>query len=38
MRLHDFCARSTEKGIYWVDINNKAIVAADGTQAVNYGE
>lgn len=38
MRLHDFCAMSTENGICWVDINNKAVVVSSGTQAVNYGE
>lgn len=31
MRLHDFCAMSTENGICWVDINNKAVVASSGT-------
>lgn len=38
MRPQDFCARSTEQGIYWVDINNKAIVAGNSEQVVNYGE
>lgn len=38
MRLYDFCAISTEQAIYWVDINNKAIVAANSNSAVNYGE
>lgn len=38
MRLNDFCARSTEQALYWVDVNNKAIVAANGNQAVNFGE
>lgn len=38
MRLYDFCARSAEQGVYWVDINNKAVVAANNSQAVNYGE
>jgi len=26
MREEDFCAVSTETGVYWVDINNKAVV------------
>lgn len=38
MRLYDFCARSAEQGIYWVDINNKAVVAANSGQAINFGE
>lgn len=38
MRLNDFCARSTEQGLYWVDINNKAVVAANTNQAINFGE
>ena len=38
MRLYDFCARPTENGVYWADMNNKAIVAASGNQVVNYGE
>lgn len=38
MRPQDFCARSTEQGIYWVDINNKAVVAGNSEQVVNYGE
>ena len=38
MRLYDFCATPTESGIYWVDINNKAVVGGSGNQAVNYGE
>lgn len=38
MRLHDFCARSTEGGVFWVDINNKAIAALAENKAVNYGE
>lgn len=38
MRLNDFCAKSTEQALYWVDINNKAIVAANGNQAINFGE
>ena len=38
MRLYDFCGRSVEQGVYWVDINNKAIVAASSNEAINYGE
>lgn len=38
MRLYDFCATSAEQGVYWVDVNNKAIVAGTPNQAVNYGE
>lgn len=38
MRLYDFCAISVENGIYWVDINNKAVVGTNGNQVANYGE
>lgn len=38
MRLYDFCATSAENGVYWVDINNKAIVVGNSNQAGNYGE
>ena len=38
MRLYDFCARPTENGVYWADMNNKAIVASSGNQVINYGE
>ena len=38
MRLHDFCAKSTETGVFWVDINNKAVVGLDQAKAINYGE
>jgi hypothetical protein len=38
MRLEDFCARAAEQGVYWVDVNNKAIVAGNNNDAVNYGE
>lgn len=37
MRKQDFCAVSTDTGVYWVDINNKAIVLLKD-QVVNYGE
>lgn len=39
MRLHDFCARSVDSGgVFWVDINNKAIPAITGNGVVNYSE
>lgn len=38
MRLYDFCATGAENGVYWVDINNRAIVAGNTNQAINYGE
>jgi hypothetical protein len=38
MRLYDFCATSTENGIFWVDINNKAVIGFAGNGAGNYSE
>ena len=38
MREQDFCASSTENGIFWVDINNKAVAGFTGSNVVNYGE
>jgi hypothetical protein len=38
MRKGDMCACSADKRVYWVDINNKAVVAGNTEQAVNYGE
>ena len=38
MRLHDFCARSTENGVFWVDIISRAIAVLAENKAVNYGE
>ena len=38
MREQDFCASSTENGIYWVDINNKAVVGFVGNNVIDYGE
>ena len=38
MRLQDLCARITDNGLFWVDINNKAVVGLLGGQVVNYGE
>ena len=37
MRDKDFCAISADNGVYWIDINNKAIVLLKD-QVVNYGE
>ena len=37
MRNKDFCAISADNGVYWIDINNKAIVLLKD-QVVNYGE
>lgn len=37
MRLWDFCAISSEAGVFWVDVNNKAIAALQQS-VVNYGE
>ena len=38
MREGDMCACAADQRVFWVDINNKAIVAANGEQAINYGE
>lgn len=38
MRLYDFCSRTTENGLFWVDINNKAVVGSAQNGVVNYGE
>lgn len=38
MRLQDMCARVTDNGLFWVDINNRAVVGLLGGQVVNYGE
>ena len=38
MRMYDFCATSAENGVYWVDINNKAVVANIGNDCINFGE
>jgi hypothetical protein len=37
MRKQDFSAISSEAGVFWIDINNKAIVALQ-QGVVNYGE
>jgi sugar lactone lactonase YvrE len=38
MRPYDYCAVASDTGIYWVDINNKAVVAADSQKAINFSE
>jgi hypothetical protein len=38
MRKYDFCAVGVDNNVYWIDINNKAVVASDGQSAVNYSE
>lgn len=38
MRMYDFCATCAENGVFWADINNKAVVGADSSQAINLGE
>lgn len=38
MREGDMCACPAAQRIFWVDINNKAVVAGNGEQAINYGE
>lgn len=38
MREGDMCACPAAQKVFWVDINNKAIVAGNTEQAINYGE
>ena len=39
MKDGDFSATSAEGGVYWIDRDNKAIVAHTGSSgAINYGE
>lgn len=38
MRDHDFSAIAAENGVFWIDINNKAVVASNNNNVVNYGE
>lgn len=38
MREGDMCACSAAQKVFWVDINNKAIVSGNSEQAINYGE
>jgi len=38
MRPYDYCATSAENGVYWVDVNNKAVVGGNSNECVNIGE
>jgi hypothetical protein len=38
MRDHDFSAISAEDKVYWIDINNRAIVVGNTSGAANLGE
>ena len=38
MREGDRCECPVDDMVYWVDINNKAVVAGNTQQAINYGE
>lgn len=38
MRPYDYCAIGAENGVYWVDINNKAVVAGNSNECINFGE
>lgn len=38
MREGDYCAVSSDSGVYWVDIINKAIAVYTKDNVVNYGE
>lgn len=38
MRECDRCECPVDDMVYWVDINNKAVVAGNTQQAINYGE
>lgn len=38
MRPYDYCAIGAENGVYWVDINNKTVVAGNSNECVNFGE
>jgi hypothetical protein len=38
MRPYDYCATCAENGVYWVDVNNKAIVGGNTNECVNIGE
>lgn len=38
MRPDDRCAVTAEDKVYWIDINNRAIVVGNSQQAVNLGE
>lgn len=38
MRRDDFCALSANDLIFWIDVDNTAIVTSNGQAATNYGE
>lgn len=38
MRPYDYCATGAENGVYWVDINNRAVVAGNTNECINFGE
>lgn len=38
MRPYDFCAIGAEGGIYWIDVNNSAVVASKQGSCGNLGE
>ena len=38
MREGDRCECPVDDMVYWIDINNKAVVAGNTQQAINYGE
>lgn len=38
MRPYDYCATGAESGVYWVDINNRAVVAGNSNECINFGE
>lgn len=38
MRPYDYCATCAENGVYWVDVNNRAVVGGNSNECVNLGE
>lgn len=38
IRMHDKSAISTNDGIFWIDVTNKAILANSNDQVIDYGE
>lgn len=38
MRPFDYCATCAENGVYWVDVNNRAVVGGNSNECVNLGE
>lgn len=38
MQKHTFCDTLTENSIFWIDIENRAVVMYDSNNVVNYGE